>query len=253
MLDNLGLGEFFFLALLALIFFGPERLPQIGARLGRWIRSLTRYSSAFLNEWRDEALAVHDAVQEVKGIRDEIVAARAQIASTLETARTDVSDAVSGARLDVQQQIQRSTQVLPDSTTPSTATTAGGKTERESAKPDDDAAIAKTQEILDGLLAKRTPSTEAPPQIVQKPPAALPQATRRSRTDPIQPVDIERLRDQVTSLQAEMRALRESMAQIRARIQSHSSNEEEDVQQTPPSAEPSPQPEPKPAQVGEPA
>ena len=247
MLDNLGLGEFFFLALLALIFFGPERLPQIGARLGRWIRSLTQYSSAFLNEWRDEALAVRDAVQEVKGIRDELVAARAEIAGTLETARTDVSDAVSGARLDVQQQIQRSTQVLPDTTE------AGEKAERESTKPDDHAAIAKTQVILDGLLAKRTSPTEASPQIAPQPPAALPQATHHPRTAPIQPADIERLRDQVTSLQAEMRALRESMAQIRARIQSHSSNEEEDVQQTPPSAEPSPQPEPKPAQVGEPA
>ena len=257
MLDNLGLGEFFFLALLALIFFGPERLPQIGARLGRWIRSLTRYSSAFLNEWRDEALAVHDAVQEVKGIRDEIVAVRAEIASTLETARTDVSDAVSGARLDVQQQIQRSTQVLPDSTTPSTATATEGETERTGALPDDDAAIARTQEILDGLLAKRstggdTPPTEASPPVTPQPPDALPQATRRSRTDPIQPVDIERLRDQVTSLEAEMRTLRAHVAQIRAGIQSRTSKEPNDVQQTPLSAEPLPQAGPETALVGEP-
>jgi sec-independent protein translocase protein TatB len=253
MLDNLGLGEFFFLALLALIFFGPERLPQIGARLGRWIRSLTQYSSTFLNEWRDEALAVRDAVQEVKGIRDEIVAARAEIAGTLETARADVSGAVSGARLDVQQQIQRSAQVLPDSTTPAAAKGTGEKVEGESAKPDDGAAITKTQELVDELLAKRTPLTEASPPIAPQPPAALPRATRRPPIGPIQPADIERLRDQVTSLQAELRALRESVAQIRARIQSRTSSEEEDVQRMPPSAEPTPQPDPRTAHIGEPA
>ena len=58
MLDNFGLGEFFFLAMLALFFFGPERLPQIGARLGRWVAGLTQYSKAFLTEWREEALAI---------------------------------------------------------------------------------------------------------------------------------------------------------------------------------------------------
>jgi sec-independent protein translocase protein TatA len=245
MLDNLGLGEFVFLALLALIFFGPERLPQIGARLGRWIRSLTQYSSAFLNEWRDEALAVRDAVQEVKGIRDEIVAARAEIAGTLETARTDVSDAVSGAKLDVQQQIQRSTQALPDTIA------VGEKSERESAKSDDDTVIAKTQEMLDGLPAKRTPPTEASTQITPQLPAALPRATRRPPTDPIQPADIERLRDQVTSLQAEMRTLREHLAQIRAGLESRTGKKTDDVEQETLSAAPSPRADPETTPVGE--
>ena len=49
MLDNFGFGEFFTLALLALLFFGPEQLPRIGARVGRWIRNMTQYSRSFLN------------------------------------------------------------------------------------------------------------------------------------------------------------------------------------------------------------
>ena len=154
MLDNLGLGEVFFLALLALLFFGPDRLPRIGAQLGRWIRGLTQYSSAFLNEWRDEALVVHDAVQEIKGIRDEIVAARAEIAGTLDTARTEVGDAVSGASHDVQQQIKHSTQILPEANTPPTTTAEETGT---------DAAISRTQAILDGLQAPRRAAAEVPP------------------------------------------------------------------------------------------
>ena len=50
MLDNFGMGEFFVLALFALLFFGPERLPQIGAQLGRWLSKLTGYSRAFMTQ-----------------------------------------------------------------------------------------------------------------------------------------------------------------------------------------------------------
>ena len=242
MLDNLGLGEFFFLALLALVFFGPERLPQIGARLGRWIRGLTQYSSAFLNEWRDEALAVHDAVQEVKGIRDEIVAARAEIAGTLETARTDLGDAVSGARLDVQQQVQRSTQILPDDPSPS----AVHRAPDEAGK---DAAIARTQEILDGLLARRGPTEEAPQMVTehtaaqdeQPPTAPRPQPTRRPRTAPIQPADVDELREQVASLQEGIQVLRADLAQFRAEVRS------------PAGTEAAPEADPKTDPIGEPA
>jgi sec-independent protein translocase protein TatB len=248
MLDNLGLGEFFFLALLALVFFGPERLPQIGARLGRWIRSLTQYSSAFLNEWRDEALVIHDAVQEVKGIRDEIVAARSEIAGTLGTARTDLGDAVSSARLDVQQQIQRSTQILPDNTTSPTGTELADKA-------GEDVAIAKTQEILDGLSAKRGPTEEASQtaakhtaaQDEQQPPAPLPHA-------PIQPADVDELREQVTSLQEDMHALRADLAQFRAEIQSPASIEADPAaEQERVAADPAPAADPETDLIGEPA
>jgi electron transport complex protein RnfC len=159
MLDNFGLGEFFFLAMLALLFFGPERLPQIGARLGRWVGSLTQYSKAFLTEWREEALAVHEAVEEVRGIRDEIVAARAELSSTLNTAREDLTEgvdaareAVTGARLDVAQQIkeqQEQTSVELDRM---------AKEENGELEPDgsgEQEAIERTQQILDGLLKSR--------------------------------------------------------------------------------------------------
>ena len=158
MFDNFGLGEFFFLALLALLFFGPERLPQIGAKLGRWVGKLTQYSKAFMNEWREEALVIHDAVAEVKGIRDEIVAAQAEISSTLETARGDMQegvdvakDAVTGARTDVVQRIQNQRRQAAadferiDDEDPGV---------RSSAGPDGEA-IDKTQAILDDLETKR--------------------------------------------------------------------------------------------------
>jgi Sec-independent protein translocase protein TatA len=225
MLDNLGLGEFFFLALLALLFFGPDRLPRIGAQLGCWIRGLTQYSSAFLNEWRDEALVIHDAVQEVKGIRDEIVAARTEIAGTLDTARTEVGDAVSGATRDVQQQIKHSTQILPEANTPPKAPTAE--------ETGTDAAIARTQAILDELRDPRPAAADVPPSRSEpsghdelETPSVVPRETPARAPPPQMPVQgahqgaqFEGLRSQVDLLRTEMRALQAELAQIRARIE----------------------------------
>jgi Sec-independent protein translocase protein TatA len=250
-LDNLGLGEFFFLALLALVFFGPERLPGIGARIGRWIRSLTSYSSAFLNEWRDEALAVHDAVEQVKGIRDEIVAARTEIASTLDTARSDASEAVASATHEVRQQVQRSTQFVPDdgeSQAVEQSETARGPAEldaRGPAEQGEDVAIAKTQEILDTLVSKRTPpSTVHRIQPTASPvPLDHPRSTvdRPQSTVPphISPADVEQLRDEVTAIQEEMDELRQEIARFRA------------VAETAAATEQTREPETQPVPIGE--
>ena len=200
MFDNLGFGEIAMLALMALLFFGPERLPQIGARIGRWIATLTQSSKAFMNEWREEALVVYDAVEEVRGIRDEIAAARAEIAGTVTTARDDVNGALSGARADVQSQVREATTFSPTSDTSTEGTIpspsdwaeqrhqlasppTGGiapapRSESERAEgrktppsTTPDRAIERTNAILAGLRKKRgeaettaTPS-EPPPSI----------------------------------------------------------------------------------------
>jgi len=162
MLNNLGFGEIATLALMALLFFGPERLPQLGARVGRWIATLTQSSKVFMDEWREEALVVYDAVKEVKGIRDEILAARAEITGTVTTARDDVTGALSGARADVQAQVRGATTFSP---TPAGSTEKqpparieGGKSFAPAATPPTttpDRAIERTNEILAGLREKR--------------------------------------------------------------------------------------------------
>jgi Sec-independent protein translocase protein TatA len=188
------------LSLLALLFFGPERLPQIGARIGGWVRSLTQYSKAFMTEWSEEALVVRDAVQEVKGIRDEIVAAQAEIAGTLHTARDDVSEAVAGAQQDVRQQVAG----IPSAALPPAPAGPGERSSRSATTADsgaahqgDEAAVEKTQHILADLQLKR-PKTA-------------------SRTPPT-PTDVKRLRSQVDSLQDEMQALRREMEAYRAKV-----------------------------------
>ncbi len=159
MFDNFGMGEFFFLALLALLFFGPERLPQIGAQIGRWIGRLTQYSKSFMEEWRDEALAIHDAVEEVRGIRDEIAAARAEISSTLDTARGDLTEgidaakeAVAGARMDVTSRMALQRQAAADDLERIAREEHG---EASTDEDGEDVAAARTQQILDDMRRKR--------------------------------------------------------------------------------------------------
>jgi sec-independent protein translocase protein TatB len=254
MLDNFGFGEFFFLALLALLFFGPERLPQIGAKIGQWIASLTQYSKAFMTEWNEEALAIHDAVQEVKGIRDEIAAAQAEIAGTLHTARSDVGDALSGARGDVQQQIAGvgasvGAAAAPEATVPAPIT---GPTEQAveripgaAAPGEEDAAIAKTQQILDDLAARRARGV-ATAATADDAPGSLPgdETAASAPTPPslrtaAHPDDLARLRAlraQVDGLEVSIRALREELAALSALARQQAEAEREEVTQ--PTGEP---------------
>ena len=210
MLDNFGMGEFFALAILALLFFGPEQLPRIGAQIGRWTSTMTGYSKAFMTEWRDEALVLHDALAEVRGIRDELAAARADITSTLDTARGDVNGALAGAKLDVQQQVKGIKQTpsgdRPSAAVPGTPSTASSSTPEQRAEV---TAIAKTQAILSDLSEKRTATP---------PPHTTAQAPTDRRTTPVGPADLARLRTQVSNLEAEMSALRQNLAQVRVQL-----------------------------------
>lgn len=59
---NLGFGEMFFIFLLALIIFGPKKLPEIGRQIGKALAEFRRYSNDFkyqleseVRQWEIEA------------------------------------------------------------------------------------------------------------------------------------------------------------------------------------------------------
>jgi Sec-independent protein translocase protein TatA len=159
------MGEFLMLAFFALLFFGPERLPQLGARVGRWLSQLTQYSKAFMTQWSEEAGAIQDAMQEVKGIRDEIRAAQAEISQSLNTARQDITDTIDEAKGTIQEATPSAGAVLAASPPPTPVTAQVAERAQLPAQPlsgNDEEAIAKSQQIVDELLRKRglSPETE---------------------------------------------------------------------------------------------
>ncbi len=51
---NLGFGEMFFIFLLALIIFGPKKLPEIGRQIGKALADFKRYSNDFKYQLESE-------------------------------------------------------------------------------------------------------------------------------------------------------------------------------------------------------
>jgi TatA/E family protein of Tat protein translocase len=51
---NLGFPEMMFLGLLALLLFGPKRLPEIGRQIGKALGEFKRASSDFQNQLEEE-------------------------------------------------------------------------------------------------------------------------------------------------------------------------------------------------------
>ncbi len=51
---NLGMSEMMFIFLLALILFGPKKLPEIGREIGRFMAALKRTSNDFKDQFQSE-------------------------------------------------------------------------------------------------------------------------------------------------------------------------------------------------------
>lgn len=51
---GLGTGEIILVLVLALIFIGPERLPGLATKLGRWTREFKRSMDGIKNDFLDD-------------------------------------------------------------------------------------------------------------------------------------------------------------------------------------------------------
>src|SRR5437868_13990017 len=65
---NLGMPEMIFIFLLALIIFGPRKLPEIGRQLGRALGEFKRASNDFKAQLEDEIRQIEQIEQQEKTI-----------------------------------------------------------------------------------------------------------------------------------------------------------------------------------------
>jgi sec-independent protein translocase protein TatA len=73
---GIGIPELLMILVIALIVFGPERLPEIGRSIGKAVRDFREMSSGFTSEWQElskefEQTAA-DVQQEVKNVEAQI-------------------------------------------------------------------------------------------------------------------------------------------------------------------------------------
>ncbi|HYN88036.1 MAG TPA: Sec-independent protein translocase protein TatB, partial [Ardenticatenaceae bacterium] len=65
---NIGLGEMVFIFIIALIVFGPDRLPEIARKAGLIIRELRRMTTEVTEQVQRELDLVEEPVREVREI-----------------------------------------------------------------------------------------------------------------------------------------------------------------------------------------
>src|SRR5687768_501327 len=78
---GIGYSEMFLIAVVALIVFGPGRLPEVAGQVGRWVRDFRRMSSELTGEF-EKTIAEVDEVREsvrreVQGIQKELTGSTA--------------------------------------------------------------------------------------------------------------------------------------------------------------------------------
>ncbi|HBY95499.1 MAG TPA: twin-arginine translocase subunit TatB, partial [Chloroflexi bacterium] len=65
---NIGLGEMVVIFVIALIIFGPERLPEIGRQAGKMLREFRKMTSEVTTQVQRELELIEEPVREVQTI-----------------------------------------------------------------------------------------------------------------------------------------------------------------------------------------
>ena len=82
MFSNLGFPELFVVAVLTVLVFGPERLPELARNAAKLLRRFRSEASRSITELR-EAADLGDIEQEVRSLRSELTGVREDLASGL--------------------------------------------------------------------------------------------------------------------------------------------------------------------------
>ena len=93
-----GPSEIIFLFILALIVFGPKKLPEIGKTLGKGMREFRKATDDLKSNWeehlRDSESPVHDIKQTIHEVKAEMEASTSeikdQVAAHVNEVKTDV-------------------------------------------------------------------------------------------------------------------------------------------------------------------
>lgn len=68
---DIGIGEILLIGVIALLVFGPERLPRAAADAGRWVRRLREMAAGARKDLADSAgVDLSDALDTVRSLQD---------------------------------------------------------------------------------------------------------------------------------------------------------------------------------------
>ncbi len=97
-LFNIGPGEFFLILIIALLVFGPQRLPEVGRKLGKALRDLKSFVSnidpELIAEFREITADLDTVRAEVASLRDDMVGIQRDITEATQGAVGDIHEAL---------------------------------------------------------------------------------------------------------------------------------------------------------------
>lgn len=93
LLNNIGAAELLIILLLAFLVIGPERMPEFGARLGRFIRAMRETAREFIEQWEEEIGALREVADEGRGVAEALHDAVHEVQTALQSAETELAAA----------------------------------------------------------------------------------------------------------------------------------------------------------------
>ena len=91
---GVGVPELIFIAILALIFVGPQRLPEVMGQIGRTVRELRRQASevtrSFTEEFDDIRTEYRDLRTDMTNVREQVRAENAALQENLRAANAEL-------------------------------------------------------------------------------------------------------------------------------------------------------------------
>jgi Tat protein translocase TatB subunit len=106
-MDILGIGfpELLFIFIIALMIFGPRRLPEVAAKAGKVVRDLRSMSQGFMTEWQRE-VAVAARLEDLQQVKKEL---------------EDTKQALQQTRQEISGQVTQVNQTISATVTPQTS------------------------------------------------------------------------------------------------------------------------------------
>jgi sec-independent protein translocase protein TatB len=115
-LFGIGTSEFIIIFILALIFLGPQRLPQYANKLGQKIREWRMMSQVFMVEWKEELAALEEARQSLEEARSALREAQETVSTEVSEVTQTVSTEMESAQKDISEQLSGAEKAVSDET-----------------------------------------------------------------------------------------------------------------------------------------
>lgn len=131
-MPNFTLSEILTIALVILIVFGPQRLPEMARKTGQAVRKARQMATDLRREFEGE---FQDVAQPLKEVRDELKGVGQDVGSSLHS----LSDEVARAKQDVNAELARTGDDVSDTVTPAEEAPGDGATRSENTTGIEDA------------------------------------------------------------------------------------------------------------------